>query len=114
LKQGVYSWSASTVFQEQRYSKKGTFLVREIKIEYLNTVANHRILKTIASNSGGEFFFPNEIEKLQNNIDKRDDMVTVVYQEKEFDDLIDYKWLFALIVLLLSVEWFIRKFNGAY
>jgi hypothetical protein len=114
LKQGVYSWTASTVFQEQRYSKKGTFLVREIKIEYLNTVANHRILKTIASNSGGEFYFPNQIDKLQTNIDNRDDMVTVVYQEKEFDDLIDYKWLFALIVLLFSIEWFVRKFNGAY
>ena len=114
LKQGVYSWSASTIFQEKRYVKEGTFLVREIKIEYLNTVANHRILRTIASNSGGEFYFPNQITDLQKEINNRDDMVTVVYQEKEFDDLIDYKWLFFLIVVLFSIEWFVRKFNGAY
>lgn len=114
LKQGVYKWSASTVFQDQRYSKSGTFLVREIKIEYLNSVANHRLLRNIAANSGGEFYFPNEIDQLENLINNREDMVTVVYQEKEFDDLIDYKWLFFLIVILFSVEWFVRKFNGAY
>ncbi|MFT5820881.1 MAG: hypothetical protein ACI8ZM_002129 [Crocinitomix sp.] len=114
LKQGVYSWTASTVFQDQRYSKSGTFLVREIKIEYLNSVANHRLLRTISSNSAGSFYFPTEIDELKTAINKRDDMVTVVYQEKEFDDLIDYKWLFFLIVALFTVEWFIRKFNGAY
>lgn len=114
LKQGVYTWSASTVFQDQKYEKSGTFLVREIKIEFLNMVADHRLLRNIAENSGGKFFFPKEMDKLNAEIQGRDDMVTVVYQEKEFDDLIDYKWIFILIVLLFSVEWFVRKYQGAY
>ena len=114
LKQGVYNWKAETVFQDKKYAKEGTFLVREVKIEFLNTVANHRILRNIADNSGGAFNFPQDLNKLETSIKNRDDMVTVVYQEKEFDDLIDYKWLFILIVLLFSVEWFIRKYQGAY
>lgn len=114
LQQGVYTWKAATIFQDEQLEKTGTFVVREIKIEYLNTVADHRLLRNIAENSGGDFFFPNELDQLANSISQRDDMVTVVYQEKEFDDLIDYKWLFVLIVLLLSVEWFIRKCQGAY
>jgi hypothetical protein len=114
LKQGVYNWTASTVFQDVKYEKKGTFLVREVKIEFLNTVANHRILRNIAENSGGKFFFPNQLNELQSDIQNRDDMVTVVYQEKQFDDLIDYKWVFILIVLLFTLEWFVRKFQGAY
>lgn len=114
LKQGVYNWKASTVFQDKKYEKQGTFLVREVKIEFLNTVANHRILRSIASNSGGQFYFPNQLNNLKSEILNRDDMVTVVYQEKQFDDLIDYKWLFILIVLLFAIEWFVRKFQGAY
>lgn len=114
LKQGIYTWTASTVFQDKNYTKSGTFLVREVKIEFLNSVANHRILQTMAENSGGKFFYANQFDELRKHIAERDDMVTVVYQEKEFDDLIDYKWLFALIVLLFSVEWFVRKFQGAY
>ncbi len=114
LKQGIYSWTASTVFQDKNYSKSGTFLVREVKIEFLNSVADHRILRTIAENSGGQFFFSNQFDELSSHIRNRDDMVTVVYQEKEYDDLIDYKWLFVIIVLLFAVEWFVRKFQGAY
>lgn len=114
LKQGVYEWTASTTFQEDNFVKKGTFIVREVKIEYLNTVADHRLLRSIADNSAGEFYFPNQLDDLERDILSRDDMVTVVYKDKEFDDLIDYKWLFILIVLLFSVEWFVRKYQGAY
>jgi len=114
LPQGYYTWTASTSFQDKAYKKSGSFIVREVKIEVLNTVANHRILNTIAENSGGGFYFPNELSKLESDLKTRDDMVTVVYQEKEFDDLIDYKWIFFILVLLVSVEWFVRKFQGAY
>jgi hypothetical protein len=114
LPQGVYTWNASTTFQGKQYEKSGTFLVREIKIEFLNPVADHRVLRSMAKQSGGSFFFPKELPNLETELIEREDMVTVVYQEKEFNDLIDYKWIFFLIVLLLGVEWFVRKYNGAY
>lgn len=114
LPQGLYTWTASTSFQDKNYQKTGSFIVREVKIEFLNTVANHRLLNSIAENSGGKFYFPGELTALQSDLKNRDDMVTVVYQEKEFVDLIDYKWVFFLVVMLISVEWFVRKFQGAY
>ncbi|WP_027420929.1 hypothetical protein [Crocinitomix catalasitica] len=114
LKNGLYNWEAKTTFQGEVYMIKGTFLVKEMKIEFLNSVANHQILRSIAKQSNGEFYFNNELNLLADNLLKRDDLVTVVYQEKTFDDLIDYKWLFVLIVLLLSIEWFMRKYHGAY
>lgn len=114
LSQGVYTWTAQTNFQGKRYQKSGTFLVREIKIEFLNPVADHRLLRSMASQSGGTFYFPDQLDKLEKELKEREDMVTVVYQEKEFNDLIDYKWIFFLVLLLLAVEWFMRKYNGAY
>lgn len=114
LEAGLYSWEASTSFQSINYKKSGTFLVKSINVEQLNIEANHRLLRNMSENSGGKFYFPSQLNELENEINSRDDMVTIVYQEKTFDDLIDYKILFFLIILFLSVEWFFRKYNGAY
>jgi len=114
LEQGIYNWTASTDFQSKHYEKSGTFLVREIKLELLNSQADHRLLKNMAENSAGGFYGPKELDRLAEDIKTRDDLVTVVYQEKKFDDLIDYKILFFFIMALLTAEWFFRKYNGAY
>lgn len=114
LPQGIYQWKASTEFQNKKYVKEGEFLVKEVNVEQLNVQANHRLLANMAENSGGKFFLPSELDELKMAIQQREDLVTIVYQEKSFRDLIDYKWLFFLIMALLSTEWFIRKFNGAY
>ncbi|MEO9531069.1 MAG: hypothetical protein ABJG68_06145 [Crocinitomicaceae bacterium] len=114
LQQGVYSWTASTDFQGKHYEKSGSFVVKEIKLELLSSKADHRLLKNMAKNSNGVFYLPSELKQLEKDINERDDLVTVVYQEKSFDDLIDYKWLFFLILAFLTGEWFFRKFNGAY
>ena len=33
-------------------------------------------------------------------------------EDKHYDELVNLKWLFVLIVLLLSTEWFLRKREG--
>ena len=114
LSQGVYSWEAKTILSGKNYTVKGIFIVKEINVEWLNVTANHRLLRNLSQNTNGEFFLPNQLNDLRTSVLNRDDIVTVVYKEKSFKDLIDYKWLFFVIVLLLSVEWFIRKYNGAY
>ena len=114
LPQGIYKWHANTTFSGKNYTAKGTFLVKEVKKEWLNSTANHRLLKNISENTNGKFYLPKQLNQLKTDIENRDDIVTVAYNEKSFKDLIDYKWLFFLIVILASTEWFIRKFNGGY
>lgn len=114
LPQGIYTWKAATIFSGKSYNAEGTFLVKEVKKEWLNNTANHRLLRNISQNTNGRFYFPNQLSQLKDDIINREDIVTVSFKEKSFKDLIDYKWLFFLIIILMSVEWFIRKFNGAY
>ncbi|MBI3133473.1 MAG: hypothetical protein HYZ14_02250 [Bacteroidetes bacterium] len=114
LKSGIYTWEAKTNFQDKNYVRQGTFLVKEIKLEWLNTTADHRLLRNISQNTSGKFYFPNQLKQLEADVKNNKNMATVVYQEKTFDDLIEFKWLFFLIILLISVEWFFRKFSGAY
>ena len=72
------------------------------------------MLNNISQNTNGKFYLPNQLNELEKDIKTREDIVTTSYQEKTFDDLIDYKWIFFLIIGLISVEWFLRKYNGAY
>ena len=114
LKEGIYNWESSTALNGERHLKKGTFLVKEVKKELLDLSANHRILNQLAENTNAGFYTPKEISLLEKDLFNKEDIVSVVYQEKAFDDLIDYKWIFFLLIGLLSLEWFVRKFQGGY
>lgn len=114
LPQGIYKWNSSTVFNGKTYTNSGSFLIKEVKTELLNITANHRLLRNMSENTNGSFYYPKKIDAMILDINSRNDIVTVSYKEKSFKDLIDYKWIFFLIIILSSFEWFIRKFNGGY
>jgi hypothetical protein len=81
-------------------------------METRQSTANHQLLKTIAERSGGQMLQPSEIGKLADLIRKNENIKTVVYEDKRYSDIIDVKWIFVLILLLLSAEWFLRKREG--
>jgi hypothetical protein len=79
-----------------------------------NTVADHHLLYTLAKNHSGEMMYPADFDKLAEKLEAREDVKSVSYTEKKLDDLLNLKWIFFLLLILLSSEWFIRKRNGAY
>jgi len=56
--------------------------------------------------------YPSQINQLADLIRKNENIKTIVYEDKRYSDLIDQKWIFALILGLLSMEWFLRKREG--
>lgn len=114
LKQGIYNWEANTMLNSKKYSKNGTFVVKEIKREMLNLSADHRLLNSLSKQTNGKFYTPKNLDRLQKDLINREDIVAITYQEKNFIDLMDYKWLFFLILFFISAEWFLRKFHGGY
>ncbi len=114
LRSGRYTWHAETKFNGKSYEKNGVFVVEDLRLEDLSTHASHGILKAIATGSGGKFYTLGQTAQLLDEIGKREDIASVAYKESTFNDLIDYKWLLFLLVLLLTAEWFIRRWLGAY
>jgi hypothetical protein len=47
-------------------------------------------------------------------INAREDISSVSYMNEEVEDIINLKWIFFVLLALLSIEWFIRKRGGAY
>jgi hypothetical protein len=114
LKSGNYSWSAKTTFNGKSYSKKGNFLVEDIQIEKTESNANQGVMKQLSKQSNGKFYLLKDYKKTIEDISNRKDITTISYAETSFDDLIEYIVIFILIFLLLSGEWFLRRWYGSY
>ncbi|KQN38556.1 hypothetical protein ASE92_03765 [Pedobacter sp. Leaf41] len=109
---GNYSYVASTSLGGQKFTAAGSFYVNALIAEYQQTTANHQLLNTISKQSNGRLFMPADLLKIADEILTNENIKTISYEDRKYDELINLKWLFGLILILLSVEWFLRKRNG--
>ncbi|WP_316734527.1 hypothetical protein [Pedobacter aquatilis] len=109
---GNYSYVANTSLGGKKFSASGSFYVNALIAEYQQTTANHQLLNTISKQSDGKFFIPNDLVKIADEILKNENIKTISYEDRKYDELINLKWLFGLILILLTTEWFLRKRNG--
>jgi hypothetical protein len=115
LKAGSYEWEAFTEYEGKLYKKTGAFVIQRVELESLDTRANHNLLFQLANSSDrGKFFKFSNRSQFIKELDKRNDISSVGYESFSFQQLIDYKWIFILLILSLSLEWFMRRYNGAY
>lgn len=112
LAPGEYSYTATTQIGKQKLSASGQLSVKSIDLEARQSTANHQLLRNLAQQSGGKMLQPHEIGKLAQLIRQNDNIKTLVNEDKRYNELIDLKWVFALILALLSAEWFLRKREG--
>lgn len=111
---GNYRYEATVKSGTKIYTEKGEFSVAALQVETTNTVADHQLLYAMAKKSGGEMVYPAGIDKLADILNARADIKPISHSEKKLSDMINMKWIFFLLLSLLSLEWFIRKINGAY
>jgi len=115
LKEGIYNYTATaTLTGNKTETASGEFTIKELLLEALNTTADYNILRELARKTGGRFF---KVEELPNavleNLQK-DSFKSIIHTNEELIDLISFKTLFFIILLLASLEWFLRKYKGGY
>jgi len=71
-------------------------------------------MKQLSKQSNGKFYLLKNYKNALEDISNRKDITTISYAETSFDDLIEYIVIFVLIFLLLSGEWFLRRWYGSY
>ncbi|MDT8411116.1 MAG: hypothetical protein RQ875_01525 [Vicingaceae bacterium] len=111
---GSYSYIASTTFSGEQYAVKGQLQINPLLVELNNTVANHQLLQNIANKYNGKMVLPPKMNELEQLIKENTAISSVIYEETDIKEIIHIKWIFFLILALISTEWFIRKRNGAY
>lgn len=111
---GNYSWEARVVLGGESFTDEGIFNVRSLDLEGLQTIADHNLLFQLAENTGAAMFYAGQWEELHNHILARDEIRPRLHAHKEFVEIINLKLLFFIILILLSIEWFVRKRSGSY
>lgn len=111
---GSYTYKASTIFNGQSLPFEGKFSVQPIQLELFETTANHSVLRNLSSKFGGETVYPAQLASIADKIKANQTVKPVIYQSTSTNPLINLKWIFALLALLLTAEWFFRRYFGAY
>ena len=113
LKEGVYRYRATTDVKGKREEVRGEFLMTEQNQEVQNLTADFGLLRTLAENTGGKFYRLNDINRLTAEL-SAEEAKSLIHSEESFHPLINLKAVFFLLLALISIEWFLRKYFGSY
>lgn len=112
LPQGNYTYIASTNLGDKKYTANGAFYVNAVISEYQQTTANHQLLNTMAQQTQGKMYMPASLLSIADDLEKSGQVKTITYEDRRYEEMISLRWIFAIILALLSIEWFFRKRNG--
>ena len=112
LAPGIYTYIAKTMVDGKQETINGTLSILPLQNELGETVADHNLLGQLSQNTGGNMFYPKELDKLVKQLKACEVIKPIIYTERETTDLINLKWLFIIILLFMLVEWLVRKMNG--
>jgi len=111
---GNYAYQAKASSEGNVWTERGEFSVSPLQLEVVNTIADHRLLNQFARENGGQLYYTSEMNRLVEDIRNRKEIVSVSYENKQLDELINVRWLVIVILVLLSTEWLLRKRAGTY
>jgi len=107
---GNYDFTVSV--RNENLSKFGSFTILDFDVEKQLVSTDYQKLARLANNTGGEGYFPSQLETLLSDLSEDDRFLPVQKGEQNTVPLIDFRILLALIASALAAEWFIRKYNG--
>ncbi len=111
---GEYEYEATTRVGDKVYQESGELSVSPILVESVSTIANHKLLASLASAHDGEIVLSSELKTIAEKIRARGDITSISYSSMHLRELINLKWIFYVVLAFISLEWFLRKRNGTY
>lgn len=107
---GDYNFTVRANNGEVTFSGNTKILDYNVEEQFLN--ANVSKLQRLAQNSNGQSYLVADASSILKDLVDDTRFVTVQKSNKNVVPLVDFKILLALIILSLSIEWFLRKYNG--
>ena len=111
---GDYTFEANTQLGSQLFTEKGSFSIVRNEIELQNNQADFGLLYQLAHQSGGQFASFENYGTLLDAIANNKQITVQQHRQTLLTEWINVKMLFFILILLLSVEWFFRKYWGIY
>jgi hypothetical protein len=112
--EGSYSYVASTTYKGSPMTVNGKFSIQAIQLEQYDLTARHDVLKGLSDKFNGQMFSIANMSEISKAILDNKSIKPVIFQSTQTKSLLHYKWIFFLILGLLSIEWFLRRYFGSY
>lgn len=113
LKEGVYRYRSTTSIRGSTEEVNGQFVVVSRQTELHNLTADFDLLRKLSSNTGGKFYALDQLDNLTNDLMVKE-ATGIIRAEEKYDSLIKLKWIFWVLLGMITVEWFMRKYYGSY
>lgn len=110
LPAGKYSFMVKELNSNTTYSSTFELLDFDIEQQFVNP--NVAQLNQLATQTQGESFMPNQVDKLIDLLKNNTDYTAVEKEITTKKPLIDTVLILILMALFLAIEWFLRKYNG--
>jgi hypothetical protein len=111
---GDYTFTAETQLGNQHFTEKGNFSIIKNDAEIQNIRADFSVLYHLSAETGGQFYNYNNYGTLLDAIDQNKQITVQVHQQIVQNDWINLKVIFYILLVLLGIEWFFRKYWGIY
>ena len=105
-------YSVYAKVDKRNYEKYGQLTIRPVQIEALSTVADHQLLYNLSNITGGKSFSLSEFNSISNYINKTQNKSSLTTIEDRLKQFIDFEMILLILLILISCEWFVRKYNG--
>ena len=110
---GNYTYKAATSVGGQELTAGGAFTIQPIQLELYETTADHALLRALSYQLNGSMVNPDNMMSLADTILAKN-LKPVMYTVNKTQTVLNLKWIFGILILLLAVEWFLRRYFGSY
>ncbi|MDQ1165787.1 hypothetical protein [Flavobacterium sp. SORGH_AS_0622] len=110
LPAGKYNFTVKELNSNTSYASHFEILDFDIEKQFVNPDVQK--LQQLAQQTGGKAFFENQADNLINTLLENNEYKSIEKNISTKTPIIDWVWLLILIAVLLTTEWFVRKYNG--
>ena len=111
---GNYSFRSSVMSNGQQLTYKGQFSVQPVQLEVYETTADHGLLRLLSEKYGGQMVYPNQLTSIASIIKEKGTVKPTIYETSKTRSIMNLKWIFFILMGLLTLEWFLRRYFGTY
>ena len=108
---GDYSFSV-TLEDDVKLTRTGTFTIFDYNIEQQFLNADVTKLTRLATNTNGNISLLSDSYKVLENLANNYNFKQIQKESEIIKPLIEFKYILMLIIISLSLEWLMRKYNG--
>ncbi len=109
---GTYRYTASTTYGGRTYTAGGQFAVGSQPPELMETGADAALLSALSRKYGGSALPWQQTLALADTLDRLPGMKPRLSSRDEAVPLVNWKWYFFLLLIVVGGEWALRKYWG--